>query len=175
MHKKPIFLILFLIVFANQSNSQSIENFEKINKIWDTFYKAFDSLDYMSMAKIHSKKLIRISGGKKIIDYGTYIKGYKTTFEKAKEDMVSNTISLRFFERIHNDSVASERGIYKLVRNKNQGNQQIYYGQFHVLFAKENGIWKIIMDYDSNEGNSIGEKEYLNAYGINQFDVFMKQ
>lgn len=175
MYFKSIILILFLILFPNYSNSQSIENFEKINKVWDTFYQAFDSLDHQLMAKIHSIKLIRISGGKKISDYDTYITGYKNTFQKAREDKISNKISLRFFERIHNDSVASERGIYKLTRIKNEENIQHHYGQFHVLFAKENGTWKIIMDYDSTEGNSIGEKEYLNAHGVDELDPFIKK
>jgi hypothetical protein len=28
------------------------------------------------------------------------------------------------------------------------------------------------MDYDSNEANNIGEKDYLKAYGINDLDRF---
>jgi len=174
MFNKFIFFILFLVVFTNQSNSQSLNNLKEINKVWEKFYQAFDSLDYKPMAEIHSKKLMRISGGKRITDYKTYINNYKTRFKKAQENNVSNKISLRFFERINNDSIASERGIYKLIRIKNQESKQIYYGQFHVLFIKENNMWKILMDYDSNEANSIGEKDYIKAYGINEFDNFIQ-
>ena len=127
------------------------------------------------MAEIHSKKLIRISGGKKITDYKTYINSYKTRFKKAKENKISNIISLRFFERINNDSVASERGIYKLIRIDNSGSKQTYYGQFHVLLTKEEGIWKILMDYDSNEKNTIGEKDYTKAHAITELDKFIKK
>ncbi len=174
MLNKFIIVILFLVVFTNQSNSQSLNNMKEINKVWDKFYQAFDSLDYQPMAEIHSKKLMRISGGKKITDYETYINNYKTIFKKAKGNNILNNISLRFFERINNDSIASERGIYKLIRSENQENKQIYYGQFHVLFIKENNIWKILMDYDSNESNSIGEQDYIKAYGINEFDMFIQ-
>ena len=91
------------------------------------------------MAEIHSEDLIRISGGKRISDYETYINNYKRRFEDKKKKGETNEISLRFFERINNDSIASERGIYKLVRNKNRLDEKTYYGQFHVIFKKENG------------------------------------
>lgn len=174
MFNKSIVSILFLIAFTNQINSQSQNNLKEINKVWDKFYQAFDSLDYKLMAEIHSKRLVRISGGKRITDYETYINNYTSRFKKAKENNISNDISLRFFERISNDSIASERGIYKLIRAENQENKQIYFGQFHVIFIKENNIWKILMDYDSNELNSIGENNYLKAHGINEFDKFIQ-
>lgn len=175
MRDKIIVCILFCIAFINQSNSQTLNNLEDINTVWSQFYQAFDSLDYQYMAKIHSKKLLRISGGKRILGYETYIAHYKKQFKNAKKDNMTNNISLRFFERINNDSIASERGIYKLSRNKNKPDEQVYYGQFHVILKKEKAVWKIVMDYDSNESNSIGEKDYLKAHGINEFDKFIKE
>ena len=174
MFKKFVVFLLFLIASTHQGNAQSLNNLKQINKVWEKFYQAFDSLEYKLMAEIHSKKLVRISGGKRIIDYPTYINNYKETFEQAKADTIKNTISLRFFERINNDSIASERGIYKLIRSKNQRDKQTYYGKFHVLFIKEDNAWKIVMDYDSNEVNSIGEDDYVKAFGIDEFEKFIK-
>jgi len=174
MYKKFIPLVLFLFVFTNQGNAQTRNNLIEINKVWDKFYLAFDSLDYKLMAEIHSKSLVRISGGQRITDYETYINNYKIRFKKAKNNQVSNAISLRFFERINNDSLASERGIYELIID-NQENKQSYYGQFHVIFKKEGGFWRILMDYDSNEANTIGEKEYLKAHSINNLNKFIQE
>lgn len=174
MFNKFMLFILFLVIFTNHSNAQSINNLKAINKTWEKFYKAFDSLDYKLMAEIHSKKLVRISGGKRITDYENYINNYKIRFKKAKSNNVVNTISLRFFERINNDVNASERGIYKLIRVDNQKKKQTYYGQFHVLFKKEDGIWKIVMDYDSNENNTIGEENYIKAHAIDKLNAFVK-
>lgn len=172
MFNKFVLTILFFALFIYQSKSQSINNLKEINKVWEEFYKAFDSLDYRLMAEIHSKKLIRISGGQNITDYETYINNYKAQFNRAKNNNVSNSISLRFFERINNDSIASERGIYKLTRIENKQGKQAYYGQFHVLFRKENNQWKILMDYDSNEENTINEENFMKAYSINEFNRF---
>lgn len=175
MFNKLVLFTLFLVVFTHQGNSQSLNNLKEINEIWEKFYQAFDSLDYKPMAEIHSKTLVRISGGKRIMDYETYINSYKTRFKKAKENNTSNEISLRFFERVSNDFSASERGIYKLTITDDQGNKRTYYGQFHVVFKKEDGKWRILVDYDSNEENTIGEKDYVKAHAINELDKFIQE
>jgi len=175
MLSKFIFSIFFAALCTNFSAAQTSENLKAINEVWYQFYQAFDSLDYELMAEIHSKDLIRISGGRRILDNETYINNYKRRFEDRKKKHETNEISLRFFERINNDSIASERGIYKLVRNKNRSDEKTYYGQFHVILMKENGTWKIFMDYDSNESNTIGEEDYLKAYAIEDIDKFIQK
>ena len=173
--KTSIFSILFLMVFVNQVYSQTQSNLKDINEVWYKFYQAFETLDHSLMAEIHSKDLVRISGGQRISDYQTYINGFKARFASAREKGITNNISLRFFERISNASNASERGVYKLIRNKGKDNEQTYYGQFHVLFKKYNGAWKILMDYDSTESNTIAEEHYNEAYDIADFESFIKQ
>lgn len=175
MSYKTFLLLLLFFTISNNSYSQSQKNLEDINNVWRKFYQAFDSLDYKLMKEIHSKKLIRISGGKKITNYKNYIKKYKIRFKEAAKNNTTTNISLRFFERISNDSIASERGIYKLTRKQDQKNEKIYYGQFHVILLKEINTWKIFMDYDSNEANSIGEKQYYKAYDINNLDKFIRK
>ncbi len=76
MFKKYVLLILLFVISTNKITSQSRTILNDINKVWKKFYQAFDSLDYTLMSEIHSKKLIRISGGKRISDYKTYIKSY---------------------------------------------------------------------------------------------------
>jgi len=169
---KTFIATLFFCTTTLFSFSQTKTNLEDINTTWEKFYKAFETLDYTLMAEIHSKDLVRVSGGKRILDYDTYINNYKTGFERDKAAEQTSTISLRFFERINNNTNASERGIYKLVRNKATDNEQVYYGQFHVLLKKSDGIWKITMDYDSSEGGTIGEEQYQNAFAINDFEKF---
>lgn len=175
MLKQTTILIFILIASVHQSKSQSVENLEAINTVWKKFYLAFETLDHKPMAEIHSKDLIRISGGQRILDYDTYIDNYKAQFERLKTNNITNQISLRFFERLNNDSIASERGIYRLTRHKDKTDKQVYYGQFHVILKKDNGTWLISMDYDSSEANTIGEDDYKKAYDITDFKPFIKQ
>lgn len=175
MFKKPLLIIVLFLAFSTQAKAQSVDNLKEINLVWGKFYKAFSTLNYKLMADIHSKKLVRISGGKNIIDYETYINNYKSGFKRDVNNKSTSDISLRFFERINTKSTASERGIYQLVRNKGKANEQTYYGQFHVILAKENGEWKITMDYDSNESDTIDKEDYDKAYAIDDFEKFIKK
>ncbi len=170
---KNLIIIFLLTCFTTSSIfAQKKVHLEAINTTWAKFYEAFETLDYTLMAEIHSKDLVRVSGGRSIIDYDTYVNNYKATFERDKTAGQTNHISLRFFERICNETTASERGIYKLVRNKGTDREQAYYGQFHVLFKKMDGEWKITMDYDSSEGGTINEDSYNKAYAIDDFEKF---
>ncbi|MCB0399898.1 MAG: nuclear transport factor 2 family protein [Winogradskyella sp.] len=169
---KTFIVTLFFCTTTIFSFSQTKANLEDINTTWEKFYKAFETLDYTLMAEIHSQDLVRVSGGKRILDYDTYINNYKIGFERDKTAGHTSSISLRFFERINNGSTASERGIYKLVRNKGTDNEQAYYGQFHVLLKKSDGVWKITMDYDSSENGTIGEDQYQKAFAIDDFEKF---
>ncbi|RMA64881.1 nuclear transport factor 2 family protein [Ulvibacter antarcticus] len=175
MLKRVFAILLLCVLFPVTIYAQSQKNLKKINEVWAKFYQAFDSLDYTLMAQIHSKELIRIGGGQSILDYNTYIENYKQQFQNSKENNTTSTISLRFFERISNDSVASDRGIYRLIVNKDTQDEQSHYGQFHVIFKKEAGDWKITMDYDATEGNTINEVDYEKAVPINDFRPFMEK
>lgn len=172
MKLKISLLIIICFLCTHTVKAQKTLNLKDINTVWAKFYKAFETLDYTLMAEIHSEDLVRVSGGRRILDYDTYIANYKASYKRDKDANQTSHISLRFFERINNDSTASERGIYKLVRNKGTNKEQAYYGQFHVLFKKIDGEWKITTDYDSSEGGTIDEDDYKKAYAIDDFTNF---
>lgn len=165
--------VLCIYFFVFTSNAQTKEDLIEINKTWEKFYNAFEYLDYSLMAEIHSKDLIRISGGQSIVDYESYINNYKRRFQQNKDAGISYNISLRFFERINNKTTASERGVYQLIVNKGKPEEQKYYGQFHVILKKVNDKWYITMDYDSSEGNTIDEEDYLRAHAIEDISAFL--
>ncbi len=173
IHKK-ILLSIPLFIVGVHIQAQTKEHLRQINKeVYSKFYQAFDSLDYSLMAEIHARDLIRIPANqKRILDYETYINGYKKSFKDAKEKKETRSISLRFFERIVNDSVATDRGVYKFSLNKNTPGERNYYGQFHVLLVKREGNWKILMDYDSNENNIIDEDDFKAAFAIDDFEQY---
>ena len=161
----------------NPVKARSIKNLQHINNdVYSKFYQAFDSLDVSLMESIHSKKVIRIPAYRNtILNYKDYMKEYKHIFEETKKNNGSLNISLRFTERLNNDSVASERGIYKFTTNKDREDEQVYYAKFQVILIKEENTWKILMDYDSNENNTIGEEDFNKAYGMNEFEKFSKE
>lgn len=172
----PVILLSLLAPFCDL-HAQTADHLKEINRdVWRKFYMAFDSLDHKLMAEIHAKDLIRIPANQHtILDYNTYINNYKRTFADGKSNNSTNAISLRFFERIVNDSVATERGIFKLTIDQNTTAERSFYGQFHVLLVKRDKKWQILMDYDSNENNTIDEEDFLDASPLGDVERFAQQ
>ena len=164
-------LIILCFFLGNLAFSQGSNELKLINQhIWQPFTKAFETLDYKLFESIHDSSLLRVSGDQKTIrTFKTYLDGYE---QRWKNSTRKQTISFRFLERISNDNYASERGIYKLTLDSGTKQERSFFGKFHVLHRKINGQWKIILDYDSNEENTIDEKSYLSAHSIDALEKY---
>lgn len=170
--KSTITVLLFLFIY-NTAVSQNTDILKAINTdLWENFTKAFEDYDYNLFSSLHSENLIRVVGDNKSIKAkAEYIEGYKARW---KNKGTNQTISFRFLERICDNKKASERGIYRLTRNPNTENETSYYGKFHVILKKENDVWKIVVDYDSSENNSINKDSYQKAFNIEDFKKYQK-
>lgn len=165
---KLIVLLLFVCQVIYAQNSEALKAIN--TEIWKPFTKAFETSDYQLFASIHAPSLIRVSGNQKSIrSFNSYMEGYKKRWENAK---ANQSISFRFFERIAGEDLASERGIYRFTVDPGLETERHFYGQFHVLHRKSNGVWKIILDYDSDEKNTINKASYDAAYAIDDFKRF---
>lgn len=165
------FILFVWIGFALQIQAQNNKCLNEINKqVWSNFTKAFETFDHELFDSLHTEELVRVGGNSKLIRNKTdYINGYASRW---KTNKTPQTISFRFLERICNDTKASERGIYKLTVNEGLPSEQSYYGKFHVIMLNVDDVWKLLVDYDSNENNTINEKSYKNAFAIDDFKKY---
>ncbi len=164
--------ICLIIFSSNKTISQNVNDLNDINsQIWNNFTKSFETLDYQLFESLHSNDLIRVNGGdyKSIRHKDDYLGNYKSRWEN---NSLKQTISFKFLERISKDGIASERGFYKFTINPDSENQKSYYGQFHVILRKEENLWKILVDYDSTENESIDEVSYNNAFAMDDFEKY---
>jgi ketosteroid isomerase-like protein len=117
---------------------------------------------------VHSKDVVRSArDGKTVWNWEEY---KKSQTEGDQEDIKAKrkrTLTLRFTERIVSNDLAVEVGVYKTSYLLVDGKTMDYYGRFHVVLRKENGVWKILVDTDSSENGTIGEKDFLAAKPIN--------
>lgn len=158
--KSKIYIVLICISLAFNASAQT--ETELINKqVWEVFSEAFATLDYKLFETIHHPSFLRINGNEDIIkSRAEYLGSYENNWQNKDREL---KIEFRFLERIADEYYASERGIYKLTINPGNSNAASYYGKFHVVMKQENGKWKLTMDYDSNEENSIGEDDFKSA------------
>jgi ketosteroid isomerase-like protein len=111
---------------------------------------------------VHSKSLVRAPrDAKTIFGWDEYLQQLQKG--QSKNPSVVRFIELRFTERIDHDDLAFDVGIYKTTIQNKKGERDSSYGRFHVVLRKEYGIWKILVDTDSSEGGTIGEKDFLAA------------
>lgn len=136
------------------------------DQVWKPFISSFNSYDTKTFMNLHSKDVVRSSrDSKMLLNWDEYFKNQQKGDTRGKDGGVNRVIQLRFTERISNSSQAIEIGIYKTTVSTSDGKSAAYsyYGRFHVVLRKEGSAWKILVDTDSSEGNTIGEKEFLAA------------
>jgi hypothetical protein len=145
---------------------------EELNlDIWAPFTQAYATGNPDQYLGLHSKDFIRGQGdSKRIMNLAQYSEGVRRSFQRWKADGLKVDLQFRFLERIADDQLASERGIYQLSLTDPKGEVRRFYGKFHVFSRKENGVRKILVDYDSSEGETIGEKDYQAGFALDSFD-----
>lgn len=165
--KKSILALLLFISLGGFSQDAVKEINEQV---WKPFTEAIMNQDVAKFISLHSKDLVRAErNGKKVLSYDQYKTGMEKNWPQWKEsnrkDNVQYTFELRFLERISNETQAYEVGYFKNLTIKG-GEKRESYGQFHVALRKENGVWKILVDSDSNNGKTITEEMFLAAKAL---------
>lgn len=157
------YLTLVFSFLIGQSFGQDYQK-EINDQVWKPFIQAFNNHDATSFLNVHSKELIRAGRDqKKVLNWEEYLKQQSEGDKSDLENKIKRSIDLRFTERLANRSQAIDVGIYKTTTTRSDGSSRSFYGRFHVVLRKENGAWKILVDTDSSEGNTIGEKDFLAA------------
>ena len=144
---------------AGQSIQQAIND-----QVWKPFISTYNNHDTDGFMAVHSKEVVRSPrDAKMVLNWNEYFQQQKRGDDQGKTSGSKRQLGLRFTERIGNDNQAMEVGIYKGTITDKTGNVRTFYGRFHVVLRKENGVWKILSDTDSSEGNTIDEEDYLQA------------
>jgi ketosteroid isomerase-like protein len=162
---KNALLLILLFCVANVF-AQNVQ--QEINdQVWKPFIRTFNAYDTKGFMELHSRDLVRSSrDSKEVLNWEGYNKQTDQGNQRGKSSGSKRQIELRFTERIANTDQAIEVGIYKTTSIRSDGIARSFYGRFHVVLRKENGVWKILVDTDSSEGNSITEKNFLEAASL---------
>ena len=138
--------------------------------IWAPFVAAFAAGRADDFIALHSRSLVRAMGdAKRVEPLERWLKGTQGMFKSFADRGTKAAISFRFLERLANPEAASERGIFEFTMTDAQGAARTTYGKFHVISRKEEGRWKILVDYDSSEGGTIGRESFLAAHAPDDY------
>jgi ketosteroid isomerase-like protein len=158
--------IMLIAMTALLSMSVCAQDFQKeINEqVWRPFIASFNSFDTDGFMAVHSRDVVRSPRDAKVmLSWDEYFKQQQVGDKKQKENGRTRLIELRFTERIASAKQAIDVGIYKTTVSNKEGKTSSFYGRFHVVLRKEGSDWKILVDTDSSEGSTIGEKDFMAA------------
>ncbi|WP_299251763.1 hypothetical protein [uncultured Aquimarina sp.] len=167
--------IIFIVGGINFLSAQEEKLHQKINQdMYGSFSEAYENLDYPLFASIHSKEMIRITGGNggEIKDVEKYLERSQKRWSDPKTK--ASPIDFRLFERVTSDSLVSDRGIYRVTYRSDKSGTEYSYGQFHVVLRLEGGFWKILIDYDSNEKNTVNKQSFDDAFSLSDYKKYWK-
>jgi ketosteroid isomerase-like protein len=172
---KKTFIFLFFL-FSTLSNAQTTTKYlEEINRdIWLPFIEAYSTFNSAKYKSLQTEDFIRVAANNKNLPTPKdYFDGVEEWFGDMKKQGRKLTIAFRFTERIANDKVASERGVFELKAVDTSGKELWKdYGKFHVFMRKLNGVWKIVVDYDSNEKETVNLRAFTSAFAMDDFEKY---
>jgi ketosteroid isomerase-like protein len=160
-------LMIAITAFSGAAKGQSDQ--QAINdQVWKPFTKAIMAQDVETFIQLHSKEVMRVErNSKQVMNYEQYQDGMEKSWPGWKRSIATNketyVFELRFLERVSNGEQAFEVGYFKNETINAKGEKHLSFGQFHVALRKESGVWKILVDSDSNNNRSITEQMFLAA------------
>jgi ketosteroid isomerase-like protein len=138
---------------SSDSVSQKIQ-LEINDQVWKIQLQAMNTNHPEKFMSVMSDDVVQVSYSRQTIRNKTqFLNQVNTTYKKMAERKISRTMEFRFLNRIANDSNAFEDGFFKYGLVNDKGEKQVYYGYFQVILRKENGSWKVLVDYDSETYN----------------------
>ena len=139
-------------------------------QVWHPFVAAYNGLDDKAFMKIHDANVIRVVRDRQEMMVGTeYARAMELNANWNKENEVTRQIEFSFLERIVKDDTAFEVGYYK-VTNERGGEQRSFYGIFTVVMKKKNGIWKILLDSDTSNKNTVTEADFQSGVPLKKIN-----
>jgi ketosteroid isomerase-like protein len=131
--------------------------------IWHPFRRAYAERDVEAFVALYTPDLIRAGGPTaEVYGFDRYAAETAEWFASVTTRGADIAIDFRFFERIASGDLASERGCYRI----DAPDARVFYGRFHTFSRKQHGVWRIAVDYDTNDGGTVDADTFAAGAGI---------
>ena len=129
--------------------------------VWRAFQKAFEELDGDALNAVYAEDVLRITP-EGVDTTGDFKASNRTRFDANRER--GDTISLDFWldSRQTTTDVSYNVGFYRVGITDSVGDNNHFYGQFHIVLKRIDGSWKIVQDWDTGTvgGESITAEHF---------------
>lgn len=143
------------------------------NDIWHAYRRAYGNGDAAAFLALHSPDLIRAGGpAQRIQGFPAHAAETGRWFAELAAGGDGVDIDFRFTERIAEGDLASERGRYRLTARRPGAEDKVFHGAFHLFARRIDGRWRIVVDYDSDEGATVTAEMFAEGAAIDDVRPF---
>jgi uncharacterized protein (TIGR02246 family) len=130
---------------------------DELNRdIWRPFRRTYRTRDLEGFLALYDPELIRAGGPtKEVYGFDRFAADMAGWFTHVAERGDSLDIEFRFTERIAAGRLASERGYTRITVTGAGAGDRVLHGRFHVFARKDDGRWRIVADYDTDDDGEI--------------------
>ncbi len=141
--------------------------------LWRPFSAAYAARDADAYFALHTEDLVRVVSDLKTVQTpAQWRAATEAMFRQMTARREQVAIDFRFTERLVGADAASERGVYRFTITAPGGQVQRFYGRFHTVARRQQGRWKIALDYDSSERGAVDEAAFLAAHAMDDHARF---
>jgi ketosteroid isomerase-like protein len=145
----------------------------EINRqVWRTQMQGMREFDERKFMSVMSPDVMQVSYDRKVIrDRAAFEKQTADLYAKLRATRPQRGMEVRFTSRFASGNMAFETGFYKFTL-VDKGVTKVFYGAVQSALRKENGIWKIVLDYDAESygGQPVTAAMYEAAKPLEAFD-----
>jgi len=153
-------------IIVSGQEVDSLVGEEVDRQVWFPFIQAFNNQDAAGFNALHSADVLR-GGPWGLLIGEEYFARNISSYSRSKASGNKRNLALVFESRIDRPGICYHVGYYRIISWGTDGEASEFYGYFHVVLRKVDGIWKITQDWDTSElsGMPVSTEDFAQAAG----------
>lgn len=152
VHKARSGKVLWRGLKVKELNAETAR-IEELDSYWAEVSRSVNEGDFEGYAATCHPTGVLVSGKKeKSYALSSALRGWKKEFDATKAGEMKASVEFRFNQRWGDETTAHESGMFRYASQPKGGEEKVAFIHFEGLLVKEEGGWKILMEYQKSEG-----------------------
>lgn len=156
MKTTVILVTLLCLTFSLTAQTEALQK-EIDRQVWQPFHDAYEARNAKALNAIYASEVLRVTPAG-IDTQGLFKQKNEENYARTSSQNAKTLLDFWFESRHTNADTSYEVGMFR-IKTITNGKESTFYGQFHIVVKKINGLWKITQDWD----NSIVNGKTLSA------------
>lgn len=116
--------------------------------VWKNFQQAFEQLDGTALNAVYADQVLRVTPAG-IDTQNAFKQDNQTRFQTNISNGDRIKLDFWFDSRQTNATTSYDVGFYRVGITTPTGRTDHFYGQFHIVLNRIDGVWRIVQDWDT--------------------------